>query len=228
MSLNWLDRQNLECLRAALHTCTGKSVMAEPLSFELLLAAARAGDGAAMEQLARQYEPELRIVARLRLGPALRPYLDSVDLVQSVHRSLMMGLRDNRFDVTTPQNLLALALTIVRRKAARHWRHLQRQKRLGDGATSDATSQQDVLEALLALKSTQPGSQAEADLKDQLSVWMSQLDPIEQQLVALRIEGHSTVEVAHALGLDPDVLRVKLSRLRKRMRDHGIEEALLS
>jgi RNA polymerase sigma-70 factor (ECF subfamily) len=202
--------------------------MAEPLSFELLLAAARAGDGAAMEQLARQYEPELRIVARLRLGPALRPYLDSVDLVQSVHRSLMMGLRDNRFDVTTPQNLLALALTIVRRKAARHWRHLQRQKRLGDGATSDATSQQDVLEALLALKSTQPGSQAEADLKDQLSVWMSQLDPIEQQLVALRIEGHSTVEVAHALGLDPDVLRVKLSRLRKRMRDHGIEEALLS
>lgn len=200
--------------------------MADSPSFEVLLAAARAGDAAAMELLALEYEPELRMVARLRLGPALRPYLDSVDLVQSVHRSLMMGLRDNRFNVATSQNLLALALTIVRRKAARHWRHLQRQRRLSDGGDS-ATSQQGTLEALLALKSTQPGTQAEAVLRDQLSVWMSQLDPVEQQLVALRIEGHSTVEVANKLGLDPDVLRVKLSRLRKRLREHGIEEALL-
>lgn len=204
--------------------------MSDPPSFEVLLAAARAGDGAAMEQLASQYEPELRMVARLRLGPALRPYLDSVDLVQSVHRSLMMGLRDNRFDVRTPQNLLALALTIVRRKAARQWRHLQRQRRLGDGLGSgDAgASQQEMLEALLALKSNRPDSQAEADLREQLSVWMQQLDPIETQLVAMRIEGHSTVEVATALGLDADVLRVKLSRLRKRLREHGIEEALLN
>ncbi len=203
--------------------------MAEQASFEVLLAAARAGDGAAMEQLTRQYEPELRIVARLRLGPALRPYLDSVDLVQSVHRSLMMGLRDNRFDIATPQNLLALALTIVRRKAARHWRHLQRQKRLADGATThDESGQQDVLETLLALKSTDSSSQAEADLRDQLSQWMSQLDAVEKQLIALRIEGYSTVEVAQTLGLDPDVLRVKLSRLRKRLREHGIEETLLN
>lgn len=203
--------------------------MAEQPSFEVLLAAARAGDGAAMEQLTRQYEPELRMVARLRLGPALRPYLDSVDLVQSVHRSLMMGLRDNRFDIATPQNLLALALTVVRRKAARHWRHLQRQKRLADGPVGDdVASQQATLEALLALKSTAVGTQAETELRDQLTVWMGQLDPVEKQLISMRIEGHSTVEVAKALGLDPDVLRVKLSRLRKRLRDHGIEEALLN
>ncbi len=150
--------------------------MSESASFEVLLSAARAGDGAAMEELARQYEPELRIVARLRLGPALRPYLDSVDLVQSVHRSLMMGLRNDRFDINTPQNLLALALTIVRRKAARHWRHLQRQRRLGEAGGDESASQQDILDALLALKSTQPGSQTEADLRDQLSVWMQQLE----------------------------------------------------
>ncbi len=95
-------------------------------------------------------------------------------------------------------------------------------------AGAEAANQQDMLEALLALKSNQPGTQAEADLRDQLSVWMQQLDPIEQQLVALRIEGHSTVDVAKTLGLDPDVLRVKLSRLRKRLREHGIEEALLN
>ena len=42
-----------------------------------------------MEELVAAYEPEVRLVARVRLGTALRPYLDSVDLVQSVHRSVL-------------------------------------------------------------------------------------------------------------------------------------------
>jgi hypothetical protein len=67
--------------------------MNDTTDFDLLLAAARSGDGTAMQRLIQQYEPELRIVARNRLGPALRPHLDTIDLVQSVHRSLMIGLR---------------------------------------------------------------------------------------------------------------------------------------
>ena len=38
---------------------------------------------------------------------------------------------------------------------------------------------------------------------------------------------YSTVETAQLLDLDPDVLRVKLSRLRKRMRERGLEDDLL-
>src|SRR5207302_3303979 len=101
--------------------------------FASVLARARGGDRAALGQLAREYEPKLRLVARVLLGPALRPYLDSVDLVQSVHRSLLLGLRDQKFDISSPENLLGLALTMVRRKVARHWRHLQRQRRLETG-----------------------------------------------------------------------------------------------
>src|SRR3954463_712959 len=100
--------------------------------FEALLALARAGDRSALEQLARQYEPKVRLVARVLLGPALRPYLDSVDLVQSVHRSLLLGLRDDKFALANPEQLLALALTIVRRKVARQWRQNQRQRRLAN------------------------------------------------------------------------------------------------
>src|SRR5437867_7881602 len=98
--------------------------------FAALLARARGGDRQALEQLARQYEPKVRIVARVLLGPALRPYLDSMDLVQSVHRSLMLGLRVKKYDLAGPENLVALAVTLVRRKVARQWRHLQRQQRL--------------------------------------------------------------------------------------------------
>src|SRR5262245_57385672 len=105
--------------------------------FEDLLVRARGGDREALAQLATKYEPKVRLVARVLLGPALRTHLDSLDLVQSVHKSLLIGLRQNRFDLATPENLMALALTLVRRKVARQWRRIRRQQRppTGEGGT---------------------------------------------------------------------------------------------
>ena len=40
-------------------------------------------------------------------------------------KSLILGLRDNKYDVSSPQNLLALAVTMVRHKAARLWRRMR-------------------------------------------------------------------------------------------------------
>src|SRR5262249_21132296 len=112
-----------------------KANMAETSDdYTSLLARARQGNTEALTRLCNLYEAELRIVARVQLGPALRPYLDSIDLVQSVHRSLLLGLRENKFDIATPQQLLALALTMVRRKVARYWRRMQRQQRFSDGS----------------------------------------------------------------------------------------------
>src|SRR5262245_2403719 len=115
-------------------------------TFADLLKRARDGDGAALGQLARTYEGDLRIAARVHLGQALRPYLDSLDLVQSVHRSLMIGLRTDKVDVSNPGALIALALTMVRRKVARQWRRHRRQIRLAGGAAGDHPA--DVLASL--------------------------------------------------------------------------------
>src|SRR5262245_53085711 len=122
-----------------------------PLSkeFDALMTRAGQGEPAALAEIAREYEPQLRMVARVLLGPALRPYLDTLDLVQSVHKSLLLGLRNDTFDVSTPEKLVALALTMVRRKAARHWRHLQRQQRL-EGMSAPGS---DVVEPLNTLPS---------------------------------------------------------------------------
>ena len=197
--------------------------MDAPNEFDLLLAAARTGQVEAMEKLVAKYEPELRIVARMRLGAALRPHLDSIDLVQSVHRSLLIGLRADRFDISSPEKLIGLALTIVRRKVAKHWRHLKRQQRLsGVEEGSD-----DLVDTLLSLKANEPEVAQNAELRDHLQRLMLELDPTEKQLISMRIEGFSTVEVAQTLDLDPDVLRVKLSRVRKRLREKGFEDELL-
>jgi RNA polymerase sigma-70 factor (ECF subfamily) len=197
--------------------------MTEAPDFDLLLTAARSGDEAAMQQLIEGYEPELRIVARNRIGSSLRPHLDTIDLVQSVHRSLMIGLRDARFDITSPQKLIALAVTIVQRKAAKHWRHLKRQQRL----SGHEESKKDLVETMLSLRTAREDELSEITTRDLLSQWLEKMDAVERQLIELRLDGYSTVEIAHQLQLDADVLRVKLSRLRKRLRERGLEDDLL-
>lgn len=191
----------------------------EPLvnDFQDLLARARQGEDSALDELARQYEPQLRLVARMLLGPKLRPYLDSVDLVQSVHKSLLIGLRDDRFDLSSPEKLVALALEMVRRKVGRHWRHLRRQERLEAGPAA-ADSVPDAFAALIDRSDPAP----EAQLRDAVGHVCRHVTPAERQVLELRLEGHSTADVARRLGRDPDVLRVQLGRLRQRLRECGV------
>ena len=63
-----------------------------PASFSDLVDRVRQGDATAISELIANYEEDVRLVARARLGPALQPYVDSVDLLQSVHKSLLAGL----------------------------------------------------------------------------------------------------------------------------------------
>lgn len=197
--------------------------MKEENDFDLLLSAARAGDESAMEKLILQYEPELRMVAKNRLGVALRPHLDTIDLVQSVHRTIMIGLRDKRFDISSPQNLLALAITIVQRKAAKQWRHLKRQQRLSE----HEVPHNQLVERILSLREKGIGNISDIERRDLISQWLEKMDDSERRLIELRLEGFSTVEIAQELQLDADVLRVKLSRLRKRLLEHGLVDDLL-
>jgi RNA polymerase sigma-70 factor (ECF subfamily) len=185
--------------------------------FTALMERARREDADALAQLVKQYESKVRLVARVLLGPALRPHLDSVDLVQSVHRTLMLGIRQDKFDISSPDKLLALAMTLVRRKVARQWRHLQRQERLGDSSSDSG----DVPQLLVSLHSTETDPAAAAQLNDSVRHLYASLDATEQRMVELRLQGHSTADIAAELGLNPVALRVRMTRFRQRLRDAG-------
>jgi RNA polymerase sigma-70 factor (ECF subfamily) len=186
--------------------------------FKALLARARQGDGAALTQLIEQYEREIRIAARVRLGPALRSQIDSMDVVQSVHRAIIVGLKDNKFDLSSPENLLALAVTMVRNRVARYWRRTRRQ-RTGDVQPVDFRDTQQVLVSL-SCRDDDPARAAE--LRDQVNQIWKVLDETERRLIELRLQGHSTADVGRLLGLDADFLRVRLSRLRQRLKAGGV------
>ena len=186
--------------------------------FASLIERARGQDREAMEALCEKYEAKVRVVARVLLGPALRPHLDSVDLVQSVHRTLMLGLQDDKYDISSPEKLIALATTIVRRKVARHWRKLQRQHRLSTGATADAT----LPELLTNLSSTETDPARAADFRDQVEQLCQCLSDVELQILRARADGYTTAEIADQLGINHTTLRVRMTRLRERLRTGGV------
>jgi len=186
--------------------------------FAALLARVRAGDEAALAELLAQYEPQLRATARVHLGPLLRPHLDTADLVQSVHRVLLPCLRQGKYDLTSPAALLALALTLVRRKIADNWRRLKREH--------PADLEADATEALLV--SADPGDDPvrSALLNDTIAHTLESLDDEDRRLIELRLLGHSTAEIARKLQCDPHLLRARLGRLRQRLRDGGHADQL--
>jgi RNA polymerase sigma factor (sigma-70 family) len=176
-----------------------------------LLDRVRTGDESALTQLLQHYEPRLRTAARVLLGPLLRPSMDSVDLVQSVHRVMLPVLREGKYDVSSPEQLLALAVTIVRRKVARSWRRAQKESLLQEEQSGHRESRaEDPVEAATA--------------KDLMAHLQTMLTDEELQLVELRLAGYTTVEIARKLGYGAPALRARLSRLRQRLRSCGFLE----
>jgi DNA-directed RNA polymerase specialized sigma24 family protein len=103
---------------------------------------------------------------------------------------------------------------MIRRKVARQWRRHRRQLRPADEA--------DIPNALTTLTVTDGDPARAAAINDALRVLWETLDAPERRMMELRLDGHSTAEVARLLDLDADVLRVRLSRLRQRLRAGGM------
>jgi RNA polymerase sigma factor (sigma-70 family) len=181
-----------------------------------LLARVRGGDDAAAAELVQRYERVVLRSVRSRLGKSMRSAMDSMDVMQSVHRSLLTGVKNKRFELATPQQLIGLAVVMVQRKVARHWRKLKQFPAAGAGAAGQSAVT--TLESIASDESAPSEMAAASDLLDRL---LGQLGDLDQQLVRLKLDGHSSVEAAKILGREPAFIRMRWSRLRQVLRDGG-------
>lgn len=146
----------------------------------------------------------------------MRGVMDSMDVMQSVHRSLLTGVKNERFQLTTPQQLIGLAVVMVQRKVARHWRKLKRFPTIRSHSTDCGSAP--VVEAI-ASDEALPSEVAIAN--DLLERFLSQLDDFDRELVRLKLAGHSSVESATILGRESAFVRMRWSRLRQLLRARG-------
>jgi RNA polymerase sigma-70 factor (ECF subfamily) len=179
-----------------------------------LLARVRGGDEAALVSLLQHYELPLRRAAHALLRPPLRAQFDTVDLVQSVHRALLPGLREGKYALEHTDQLLALALTAVRNKIVSKWRRAQSEQ----GVTQQAA---DDLAARAASRNNETDPAAALARDESVRRLLTSLAPADRQLVEWRLKGFTPTEIAERLGCDAHILRARLSRLRQRLVDLG-------
>jgi RNA polymerase sigma factor (sigma-70 family) len=191
----------------------------EPADLQALLDRIREGDDQALASLLQRYETQLRVAGRVLLGARLRSQVDSLDLVQSVHRVLMPGLREGRYRIASLDQLLALARTIIRHKVIRNWRRMQR-----EDATQASRLEQSSADASAASSAGDTSKAIEIeDLKRHI---LGGLNDFDRRVIELRLDGFSNVEIADMLGCDAHALRAHLSRLRQQLRRDGLAEWL--
>jgi RNA polymerase sigma factor (sigma-70 family) len=185
-------------------------------AFLELLARVRGGDDSAAAELVQRYERIVLRSVRSRLGKSMRSAMDSMDVMQSVHRSLLTGVKSQRLQLASPQQLIGLAVVMVQRKVARYWRKLKQLPTIGSGA--DGKSVVTALEAIASDESAPSEMAAASDLLEQL---LAQLGDVDRQLVRLKLDGHSSVEAGQIMGCEPAFIRMRWSRLRQMLRKRG-------
>ena len=172
--------------------------MAQADSIELMRRV-RLGDERAATELFDRYVERLQAVVRRRLSGRLRRRCDPDDVVQSAYRSFFHHVRDGRFELRECGDLwrllAAIAVNKVRGQAKRH----RAAKRSIDAEQSHAAP--DSLLGLPLEAVANDPSPVEANvLVEQLQAALSGLSTDYRQIIELRLQGRTTLEIAQTTG----------------------------
>jgi RNA polymerase sigma factor (sigma-70 family) len=182
-----------------------------------LVARVKRGDEKALGTLLQRYEGEARRAARGLLSPAMRPLLDPGDLIQSVFQTLLLRYRRKKLQISCATKLGALIQILLRHHVIREWRRLQCQQRVAQRLARQAGPR--------GREPTNPSRTAE--YRELFAQLCGELEEKDRRIVEMCSLGYSTAEIAAILKLNADVLRVRLSRLRRRWRERWLlREAL--
>jgi RNA polymerase sigma factor (sigma-70 family) len=176
-----------------------------------LLFRVRSGDQDAAAELVRQIQPFILRVIRFKLrvrGPddALRHEVGSMDVCQSVMASLFNGLKENRFNLSSPEKIRGLLRTMIQFNILSKARRQSVTKRKLVGP-----DEQD------AWIDHAPGPEEAVIDNDRMVEFLDRLTEDELVLLRHRLEGKEWQEIAAELKQKPDALRKRLERGMERV-----------
>lgn len=193
--------------------------MSDQESFRELICRVRAGDAQATRELVRRYEPAIRLAVHVRLtDPALRRFLDSMDICQSVLLSFFVRAASGQYDLETPEQLLRLLTTMARHKLINQAQKQRAARRDYRRLQSDLSGGNDPVD------SRSDPSQVAAH-RELLQELRCRLTAEERQLADQRSLGCSWKEIAAEVGGQPNTLRMRLTRALDRVtQELGLDE----
>jgi RNA polymerase sigma-70 factor (ECF subfamily) len=192
----------------------------EDCNFRELLRRIRAGDADAAAQLVREYEQEIRRVARFRLtDPRIRCTVESMDVCQSVLGNFFIRVAAGQFDLESPEQLLRLLLRMASNKALEKIRNEMADRR---DARRRVGGDSDLLDALAGKADSPSRIIAGRELLQRVRALLS---PENLYLMDQRTAGRPWAELGEELDRPPDNLRKQLERaLDKVAVELGLQE----
>jgi RNA polymerase sigma factor (sigma-70 family) len=167
------------------------------------------GDEDAAVKLFARYLDRLKALAGSRLSQRLAARVDAEDVVMSAYRSLFVGGRDGRFDVSQPGDLWRLlaeiALHKVCRQAARHT--AQRRSVRAECHPPDDSAWEP--------HAREPSPAAAAASAEELETILARLPPAARRVVELRLQGESPSAIAAERGCSERTVRRHLAQARQ-------------
>ncbi len=189
----------------------------EPVS--LWIEQLSAADPQAAHGLWQYFCRRLMSFARGRLKAETRRIYDEEDAALSAFRSLCRGIEAQRFpEISDRDNLWALLVVIASRKIMNRNRYDAQQRRSGNRTCHESVLQpsSEIHSPLLNVPAREPTPELAAEVAD-LSQYLLQLLPETdlQQLVLLKLEGHTNEEAAELMSVTRRTVQRKLERIRR-------------
>ncbi len=183
-----------------------------------LLQRAKAGDGAALRELLRLFEDEVRMVVRNRLPRALRSQYDSMDFVQAVWQSVYTGEGIDLDQFENPRHLFAYLAGMAKNKVYEEHRRRTSQK-YNIARQEPLFVRRGNREIPRDVPANDPSPSQDAQAGDRLAQLLQGRSPQECQVVDLRRLGLTYDEIADQLGIHESAVRRIVSSIRQRLED---------
>jgi RNA polymerase sigma factor (sigma-70 family) len=187
--------------------------MSDETSFRDLLRRVRAGDPDAARELALRYEPDIRHAAHRPLNDLrLRNLLDSMDICQEVLSEFFVRAADGQFELTAPDELLKLFVTMARNQV------LDESRRQKAGRRDHRRQLSDLSEHCLGgLPDDGPTPSRIVSARELIEEVSRRLSAEERDLLEQRVSGQEWTTLAEQRGTTAPALRKKLSRALSRV-----------
>jgi RNA polymerase sigma-70 factor (ECF subfamily) len=193
-------------------------------AFNVLMHRVQAGDPDAAAELIRHYEPEIRLIVRVRLriqDGRVRRLLDSMDITQSVLASFFAGVAVGRFAPTEPQQLMGLLASMTRNKLLTQVRNQRRQRR-----DQRRVQSLDAVNCDVAAAGETPSQIVSG--RELLREFRKRLSEEERNLADRRGDGQPWTVIANELGGTAEGRRKQLERAFSRIvRELNLDDELV-
>jgi RNA polymerase sigma factor (sigma-70 family) len=170
----------------------------------------QSGSQTAAQELFDRYVQRLLLLARWHISEKLRSRIDPEDVVQSVFRTFFIRLRNDSFTFDEADDLFKLLTRITLHKTLRQVAYHRAARRNPARESGTGSPEQD---PILQVLDTEPDPETVVAFADQLKTFLAKFSPQEQQIIEMRLQGHTSDEIAKTLGTYDRKVRRILERI---------------